>query len=61
MLRKPSLDSVTREFKSVTTEKNSLASDFYFDTRDYFSVAMFFLKYIIIKFTIINKYHHIVC
>ncbi len=31
MLRKPSLDSVTREFKSVTTEKNSLASDFYFD------------------------------
>ena len=42
MLRKSSLDSVTREFKSVTTEKNSLASDFYFDTRDYFSVAMFF-------------------
>lgn len=44
MLRKPSLDSVTREFKSVTTEKNSLTSDFYFDTRDYFSVAMFFLN-----------------
>ena len=60
MLRKPSLILLPENLNLLQQKKN-LSHQIFILIREIIFLSQCFFKYIIIKFTIINKYHHIVC